>query len=72
MFDRRLVVLLLLWANLIFWGWSNGWFSAVGWAPATESEPQRIDQQVTPYKLQLLKDKSPVDTTSPGPNASKS
>ena len=71
MFDRRAVVLLLLWANLIFWGWSNGWFSAVGWAPATESEPQRIDQQVTPYKLQLQKDKDPADTPAPPSSAKK-
>ena len=72
MFDRRAVVLLLLCANLLFWAWSSGWLAGLGWAPSTESEPQRIDQQVTPYKLQLLKDKPPVDTTTPGPNDSKS
>ena len=71
MFDRRAVVLLLLWANLIFWGWSNGWFSAVGWVPATESEPQRIDQQVTPYKLQLQKDKATGDTPAADTSPSK-
>jgi hypothetical protein len=68
MFDRRLMVLLLLWANLIFWAWSSGWFSSLGWAPATDSEPQRLDQQVTPYKLQLQKDKGTSETPAPGPS----
>ena len=71
MFDRRLVVLLLLWANLIFWAWSSGWFSSLGWAPATDSEPQRLDQQVTPYKLQLQKDKAPVETPAASPIKNK-
>ena len=71
MFDRRLVVLLLLWANLIFWAWSSNWFSSLGWALATESEPQRINQQVSPYKLQLQKDKAAADTPAPGPSPSK-
>jgi len=68
MFDRRLVVLLLLCANGVFWAWSSGWFSSLGWVPSTDSEPQRLDQQVTPYKLQLQKDKAPVDTPAPGPS----
>ena len=68
MFDRRLMVLLLLWANLIFWAWSSGWFSSLGWAPATDSEPQRLSQQVTPYKLQLQKDKAPLETSAPSPS----
>ena len=71
MFDRRLVVLLLLWANLIFWAWSSNWLSSLGWVPATESEPQRINQQVSPYKLQLQKDKAAADTSAPGPSPSK-
>ena len=71
MFDRRAVVLLLLWANLIFWGWSNGWFEVVGWAPHSESEPGRMAQQVMPYKLQLQKDKEATDTPAPSPTKSK-
>ena len=71
MFDRRLMVLLLLWANLIFWAWSSGWFNRLGWAPSTDSEPQRLDQQVTPYKLQLQKDKAPVETPAASPIKNK-
>jgi hypothetical protein len=68
MFDRRLVVMLLLCANGVFWAWSSNWFSSLGWAPATESEPQRINQQVSPYKLQLQKDKAPLETSAPSPS----
>ena len=71
MFDRRAVVLLLLCANGVFWAWSSGWLGSLGWAPATESEPQRMNQQVSPYKLQLQKDKAPADTSAPGSSASK-
>jgi hypothetical protein len=68
MFDRRAVVLLFLCANGAFWVWSNGWLGSLGWAPATESEPQRINQQVTPYKLQLQKDKGTSETPALGPS----
>ena len=71
MFDRRAVVLLLLWANLIFWGWSNGWLGSWGWAPSTESEPERLKQQVAPYKLQLQKDKASADDPVPSPTPAK-
>jgi hypothetical protein len=69
MFDRRAVVLLLLCANLLFWAWSSGWMAGWGWAPSTESEPERLNQQVAPYKLQLQKDNAAADT--PGPSPSK-
>jgi hypothetical protein len=68
MFDRRAVVLLLLCANVAFWVWSNGWLGSLGWAPATDSEPQRLSQQVTPYKLQLLKEKVPFEASAPSPS----
>jgi len=68
MFDRRAVVLLLLCANLLFWAWSNGWMASWGWAPSTESEPERLNQQVMPYKLQLQKDKAPLEDSAPSPS----
>ncbi len=68
MFDRRAVVLLLLCANLLFWAWSNGWMAGLGWAPSTESEPERLKQQVAPYKLQLQKYNAPADESAPRPN----
>ena len=65
MFDRRAVVLLLLCANLLFWAWSSGWMAGLDWAPSTESEPERLNQQVAPYKLQLQKDNAPADESAP-------
>jgi hypothetical protein len=68
MFDRRAVVLLLLCANGVFWVWSNGWMAGLGWTPSTESEPERLNQQVAPYKLQLQKDNAPADESAPRPS----
>jgi len=51
----RTLVLLLLLANLVFFGWARGWF-APGWpAPrAAEREPGRLAEQVRPELIQLL------------------
>ncbi|NBY04434.1 MAG: hypothetical protein EBQ82_03290 [Betaproteobacteria bacterium] len=62
-----MVVLLLLVANIAFGAWSNGWLSPWGWAPATESEPQRLGQQVAPEKLQLQIDPAPVEAATTQP-----
>ncbi|MBE7939451.1 MULTISPECIES: SPOR domain-containing protein [Ramlibacter] len=50
----RLLVLLLLAANLGYHGWSAGWFATLGAAPPQESEPQRVAQQIRPQSLRLL------------------
>ena len=51
---RALVVLLLL-ANLLFFGWARGWF-APGWPPPrhAEREPERLAAQVRPELVQVL------------------
>lgn len=50
----RLLVLVLLLANGLYFAWSQGLFQAYGWAPAPQTEPQRLAQQVHPGKLRLL------------------
>jgi hypothetical protein len=51
----RTLVLLLLLANLLFFGWARGWF-APGWpAPrAAEREPERLAEQVRPELIEVL------------------
>ncbi|MCY7370758.1 MAG: SPOR domain-containing protein [Polaromonas sp.] len=49
----RLLVLTLLLANLGFYVWSHGWLAAYGLAPAVETEPQRLTQQIRPDAMQL-------------------
>lgn len=47
----RLIVALLLLANLVFLAWSQGWLGA---APANDREPERLARQVTPQAVRLV------------------
>ena len=51
----RVLVVLLLLANLIFFGWARGWF-APGWPPPRhgEREPERVAAQVRPELITVL------------------
>jgi hypothetical protein len=50
----RLIVLLLLLANGLFFAWSHGLLLAWGFGPAQQSEPQRLQQQVRADTVRLL------------------
>jgi hypothetical protein len=50
----RLVALLLLLANAGYYAWSQGLLAAWGLAPARQSEPQRLQQQIKPEMLRVL------------------
>lgn len=50
----RLMVGVLLLANGLFFAWSQGYLRAYGFAPAQQSEPQRVQQQIQPQALVLL------------------
>jgi hypothetical protein len=50
----RLFVLALVLSNGLYFAWSHGLLSGLGLAPAQQTEPQRLDQQIRPEALQLL------------------
>lgn len=51
---RSLVVVLML-ANLAFYGWTQGWLTGVlGLSPEGDREPQRLSAQIEPGALQVL------------------
>ena len=50
----RWMVGVLLLANGLFFAWSQGYLRAYGLAPAVQSEPQRVQQQIQPQALVLL------------------
>lgn len=50
----RLLVLLLVLANSGYYAWSQGLLADYGFAPATQTEPQRMAQQIKPEALLIL------------------
>jgi hypothetical protein len=50
----RLLVLLLLLANGAFFAWSKGLLAPYGFAPTSQSEPQRLEQQIRPETIRIL------------------
>jgi hypothetical protein len=50
----RLLVLLLLLVNVAYFAWSQNMLASVGLAPAPESEPQRVQQQIRPEAVRVL------------------
>jgi len=51
----RLAVAALLLANAGYYAWSQGFLGQFGLAPEEQSEPQRMNQQIRPETLQILR-----------------
>jgi hypothetical protein len=51
----RLVVLVLLLANAGYFAWSQGLLASWGYAPTQQSEPQRLEQQIRPQAVRVMK-----------------
>jgi hypothetical protein len=50
----RLLVLILILANGIYFAWSEGMLRSAGFAPAQQQEPLRLSQQVKPDAVRVL------------------
>ncbi len=50
----RVLALVLLLANALYFTWAQGLLAPYGWRPAPQSEPERLAQQVQPDLLQVL------------------
>jgi hypothetical protein len=50
----RALLLALLLANAGYFAWTRGLLAAYGFAPAAQSEPQRLTQQIRPEAMRLL------------------
>jgi hypothetical protein len=51
----RLLVLALVLANGLYFAWAQGLLREIGFAPAVQSEPQRLAQQLRPDALRILR-----------------
>jgi hypothetical protein len=50
----RFIFLALLLLNGIYFAWSQGLLLSLGFAPAQQTEPHRVEQQIRPQALRLL------------------
>jgi hypothetical protein len=50
----RALVLVLVLANASYFAWTHGLLADYGFAPASQSEPQRLTQQIRPEAIRLL------------------
>ena len=50
----RLLVLILILANGVYYAWAEGMLRAYGFAPAQQREPQRLAEQFRPQAIQVL------------------
>ena len=51
----RLAVIVLLLANAGYFAWSQGHLRQWGYGPQEQAEPQRMNQQIRPETLQILR-----------------
>lgn len=69
----KIFVVLMLLANAVYFTWSQGWLRALDFAPAQQTEPQRLAQQLRPENLRILRpdevrrlEASPAAPAAPG------
>ena len=60
----RLLVLILLLANGAYLAWSKGLLEPYGLAPASQSEPQRLTQQISPEAIRILSTAGTASTST--------
>jgi hypothetical protein len=50
----RLVVLILILANGLYFAWSHRIFSELSWGKTQQTEPHRLQQQINPERIRVL------------------
>lgn len=67
----RLLVLILLLANGAYFAWSHDMLGSWGLGIIAQSEPQRLEQQIEPQRIQILKNEmtKSAETAAPSSNA---
>lgn len=65
----RLLILVLLLVNLLYFAWSQGQLAGLGYAPPTQSEPQRVQNQIKPSAVRVLSAQEAQVLNQPEPTA---
>lgn len=66
----RPLVLLLVLANVGYYAWSQGLLADYGFAPTSQTEPQRLTQQINPDAMRILSPTEARQFENPLPPAS--
>lgn len=67
----RIFVLSLMLVNGVFFAWTHGWLSDLGFAPAQHTEPQRLKRQINPQAIELPKPQARLQTEAALPAVAK-
>lgn len=62
----RWMLALVVMANLLFLAWSQHWLAPLGLGPVSQSEPQRLSQQMHPEAI-VLRPARPAASASAAP-----
>ena len=62
----RWMLALVVVANLLFLAWSQHWLAPLGLGPVSQSEPQRLSQQMLPEAI-VLRPARPAASASAAP-----
>ena len=62
----RWMLALVVVANLLFLAWSQHWLAPLGLGPVSQSEPQRLSQQMPPEAI-VLRPARPAASASAAP-----
>lgn len=65
----RIVAILLLLANGVYFAWTSGWLTGMGLPPAQQREPERLKAQLEPGTLRLLNGERAEAPGTPPTNA---
>ena len=65
----QIAAIVLVLANIVYFAWSQGAFAAFGMQPSrfTQTEPHRMERQVNPTLLRVLKEAPPVPVSESAP-----
>ena len=63
----RLAVIALLLANAGYYAYTQGWLRSAGLAEAEQAEPQRVQQQIRPETLKVLRAQGATNNPTPPP-----
>ena len=64
----RWMLALVVVANLLFLAWSQHWLAPLGLGPVSQSEPQRLSQQMHPEAI-VLRPARPAASASAAPHS---